>query len=253
MMSRALLLLRPDLHYRRDAFAAGLEACGFRVERHIVDPKPDDVVVMWNRYGDSDVIARQFEQHGARVLVTENGWLGKDWRSGQWFTLCEGHHAGAGSWPVGDDSRWDDWNVELGPWKFGREKLILAQRGIGEAGIAAPLRWAEITQAKVGGRIRQHPGKHRDQKPLEYDLRGVGSVYTYNSGAALKALAMGYPVRCAFDRWIGRLAATGIDDGPLNMDSSLRLAMFRRLAWSMWTLEEIESGRAIEWCLKLRS
>ena len=58
-------------------------------------------------------------------------------------------------------------------------------------------------------------------------------------------MILGVPVRCAFDRWIGRSASASLN-GPLNRSDEVRLAMFRRLAWSMWSEAEIASGLAME-------
>lgn len=52
------------------------------------------------------------------------------------------------------------------------------------------------------------------------------------SGAALQALLWGIPVASEMPDWIG--AQDNTDAG--------RLAMFRRLAWAQWTLEEISDG-----------
>lgn len=243
MRRKALCLLRKDIVYRREAFLSGLNEAGFDVVEAIAKPKAGDVLVIWNRYGDFDVLARQFEAAGATVVVTENGWLGKRWRGEEWFTLCGGHHAGAGTWAVGDAGRWDGWAVPLDPWRIGgKETVILGQRGIGEPGIASPPRWDELARAWYGGRIRPHPGQ-KPSLPIEEDLAEASQVLTWNSGGALKALMMGVPVRCDFPRWIGMSAACPMQ-GDLRRSDSARLAMFRRLAWAMWTLEEIRSGVA---------
>lgn len=252
MRRKALNLLRKEISYRHEAYGSGLIEAGFDVVTDLARPGPGDVLLIWNRYGDLDVWARRFEAAGAQVVVTENGWLGKFWEGQEWFTLCCGHHAGAGTWPVGDNSRWDGWNVRLEPWRIGDgEKVILGQRGIGEPGIASPLHWERRVQAIYGGRIRNHPGVRRDSIPLEEDLARCAEVLTWNSGGALKALTMGIPVRCGFDRWIGRSACVGLEDPVLLRSDNLRLNMFRRLAWSMWTLDEIGSGKAFRHLLQI--
>jgi len=242
---KALCLLRADIAYRRSAFCNGLEACGFEVVPAIPKPTAADALLIWNRYGDFDVIARQFEHVGATVFVAENGWLGKQWHDKQWYTLCIGHHCGAGRWNYRGDWRWDSWGVSMSPWRTEGERVILAQRGIGESGIASPKDWAEKIRGEFGGRIRPHPGDNprKTAVPLDEDLKDAGEVLTWTSGAALRALLLGIPVRCAFERWIGRSAASDLR-GSLNRDDSARLNMFRRLAWSMWTLPEIENGDA---------
>lgn len=246
-MNRALCLLRDALHYRRDAFCKGLAASGYRVVADLADPRPGDIVVIWNRYGRSDAEARRFEAAGARAVVTENGLLGKAWRGGDWYALAIGHHAGAGDWNVGGAERWDAMSVELAPWREGGETVILAQRGIGEPGVRSPDGWAENVQRRIGGRVRAHPGKSADSGiPLVHDLRNAGQVVTWHSAGALQALLMGIPVWHDFDRWIGAQAARPLalyGTAPKRSDVH-RLAMFRHLAWAMWDLKEIANGTA---------
>jgi hypothetical protein len=240
---RALNLLREAIPYRRDAFTSGLEKAGHTVVRSLPDPGPGDCLLIWNRYGGFDNEAQRFEKAGARVLVTENGWLGKSWNGGEWFTLCEGHHAGAGTWNVGGPDRWDSWGVELAPWRTGTETIVLGQRGIGEHGIRSPDGWGERMARKLGARLRPHPGTAKT--PLEPDLLNAEKVVTWNSGAALKALMFGVPVWYDFPHWIGGPAASRIGE-TLVRDDEKRLSVFRRLAWSMWTLDEIAEGAAFE-------
>ena len=183
------------------------------------------------------------------MLVAENGYLGKDWRGGHWYSLAIGHHAGAGIWNEGSAARWDSWGVELLPWREGgRETLILGQRGIGEEGIASPTGWAERAQKLTGGRIRPHPGKLPPAISLERDLWKAREVVTWHSGAALSALIAGIPVWYDFEQWIGARAGLPLSQfGKVaaRRDDADRLGMFRRLAWAMWEVEEISSGAAI--------
>lgn len=249
-MPRALNLLRANLHYRRESFDAGLRAAGFDVVQHLSDPCPGDALFIWNRYAGFDEQASAFERAGATVLVTENGWLGKHWRGGEWFALSVGHHAGAGWWRDADASRWDGWGVELQPWRRGgTETVILGQRGIGEPGVRSPDGWAEAVRARLGvGRVRPHPGNvEAPAAALAADLAGAREVVTWHSGAALLALTWGIPVWCDFSRWIGAGAARPLSEWPgqPKRDDASRLAMFQRLAWSMWTLDEIRTGEPI--------
>jgi hypothetical protein len=246
---RALNLLRSAIHYRKAAFDKGLRSAGYWLG-DVPDPKPGDVLVIWNRYGGNDELARTWEKRGARVWVVENGWLGKAWNGGEWFTLCEGHHSGAGTWKDNGPERWDSWGVRLAPWSTGTETLILAQRGIGEEGIRSPDGWAESMHRITGGRIRPHPGKDRPTRALDDDLQNARCVLTWHSAAALQALVQGTPVFHGFPKWIGAEAAEPLAaflagaDG--RQDDAARLNMFRRLAWSMWTLDEISTGVPFE-------
>lgn len=244
-MARALSLLRAGPVYRADRFTHGLKAAGYQVVTTLSDPQPGDVLVIWNRYTTYDDRAKQFERAGARVLVAENSYLAGA-IDGKWHALALGHHNGAGTWVDGGPERWDALGVDLRPWRRGNEVLIIAQRGIGEHGIASPRGWAEETQRKIGGRIRPHPGKEKPAIPLVDDLANACCVVTWASSAALVALMFGVPVFHAMPKWIGASAGRPLAEWGQEprRDDEARLAMFRRLAWAMWRVEEIESGKA---------
>lgn len=254
-MPRALNLLRHSIG-RRPTFVAGLQAAGYEVlDRLDWTPTRDDVLLTWSRHGGHDETAQRFEACGARAIVAENGYLGKDWRGGEWFALALHHHAGAGWWPVGDASRWDDLNVPIAPWRRGGDEVvILGQRGIGERDVRSPDGWAEWARQRFGGRIRYHPGKDRGGTALDDDIAPARCVVTWNSGAALKALLLGVPVFYEFDGWIAAGACRHVKDwaiGPKRDDGD-RLKMFRRLAWSIFEAEEIASGAPFRTLLNWR-
>lgn len=251
---RAQCMIREALHYKRAAFVSGLQAAGYRLEARIEHPGPDDVLVIWNRYAFWHDEARRFERSGARVVVAENGYLGKTWRDGEWFAMAVGHHAGAGSWVVGGPERWDDLGVELQPWRTdGRETVVLGQRGIGESGIASPPNWAEQVAPRVMGRIRQHPGNSAGATPLDRDLRHAKAVVVWTSTAALWALLWGVPAWSAFAPWIGAAACRPLSEfgKEPKRDDAARLAVFQRLIWAQWRLTEIRSGAAFVHLLQI--
>jgi hypothetical protein len=240
-----LNLLRDALHYRKDAFNQGLKASGYSVADAISKPTKDDLLIIWNRYAWFADEALRFERAGARVIVCENGYLGKDWLGDSWYAMAIGHHSGAGKWNVGSPDRWDSLGIKFEPWRDGGETVILGQRGIGEPGIASPRGWAEDIQPKVGGRVRPHPGVNQC-KPLADDLAKAGSVVTWHSGAAFNALLMGIPVFHGFKHWIGAEAARPVSEFKEGVRYGDRLSMFRKLIWAQWRLSEIRSGEAFK-------
>lgn len=255
---RALCLIRPQLHYRRDAFCSGLKAAGYEVVEDLPSPTPKDVLVIWNRYGQYHSQAKRFEAAGGRVVVAENGYLGKAWLDDTWYALAIGHHAGAGKWKVGGPERWDDLNVPLEPWRpAGKELIILGQRGIGEPSVACDQSWAHAIRMRLPGstRIRPHPGNLRPPSvELRDDLQNAAGVVTWASSAALHALAFGVPVWHDMYRWIGAPASKPVpallkSEEPLR-DDAARLAMFRRLIWAQWRISEIASGQAFTHLLR---
>ncbi len=240
--------IRREPHYRSDAFRRGLKRIGGK----FVDERDCDVLVIWNRYGGFRHTADNCERRGGTVLVAENGYLGVEWLGDRWYAISRGQHNGAGQWPAGGPERWDALGVELAPWRlWGREVVLLPQRGIGPPGVAMPGNWSREAAHKIGNRwpvrIRPHPGT-KPAKPLDQDLHGAAAVATWGSGAALKSLMLGVPVFYDFPQWIGAPAGVSLDcaiKAPLRCDAS-RLAMFRRLAWAQWRLSEIESGEAFD-------
>ncbi|UHQ21895.1 hypothetical protein LVB77_14595 [Lysobacter sp. 5GHs7-4] len=229
---RAWLNLRHAVPARREAFARGLGRLGYTVIDGLTfRPGASDILVTWNRIRDGHTAACAFESRGLPVLVAENASWGNDFQGGHWYTLARGFHNKAGAFPVEGPERWDALTVELAPWRRSGETVVLPQRGIGPPGIAMPLSWTERVHREVGGRIRKHPGQSA-ARPLCEDLAQAGRVVTWGSGAAIRALMWGIPVRSDMPGWIGEQDNTGAG----------RLAMLRRLAWAQWQLHEIATG-----------
>lgn len=267
-MQRAFLLIRHEPHYRRDAFEAGLRACGYEIHGA---PRggsmgPGDVLVIWNRYGHYHAIASMVEQAGGRVIVAENGPLGRDWRGEHWYTVVSSNPAGGGWWPVGGPERWDSIGAEICEWrKHGREVIILGQRGIGPPGIRQPDNWHREAAARfhldrLGPvRIREHPGE-RMAVPLDQDLEHALCVVTWSSAAAIKALLWGIPVLYGYEKWVMRDAAIPLASwvhGTFRAERAFlnpeRLPAFRSLAWTMFQTHEIAAGLPFRGLLASRS
>lgn len=255
---KACLLIRDLPPYRREAFVEGLRKCGYEITDTVDTSSPDNILVIWNRYGRFDLTAKRYEAAGCSVLVAENGYLGRDWRGEHWYALAKTAHNGAGKWRVGDESRWDNLHVDLPPWRdSGKEVVILATRHIGVRGIAEPFGWAEnvfqrIRRSGFKVRVRSHPGEFKCI-PLDQDLANAKAVVSWGSGGALKAMLWGIPAVYGFDRWIGKDAATPLEvflSGAYNVYRD-RLTMFRRLAWAMWKTDELATGEPFACLLKL--
>jgi hypothetical protein len=241
----AWLNLRHAVPERFDAFKRGFERLGYMVR---TDPTagaalrgynhPRDVFLSWNLIGYARELADKFRQYGHSVLVVENATWGNSFAGKRWYTLCRNVHntRSPESLPVGHESRFDALGVDLAPWRTSGETVILPQRGIGPAGVAMPFNWTlKASHRFPGARIRPHPGT-RPCKPLVDDLANAGRVITWGSGAAVLALTYGVPATSQMPNWIGEQDNTDVG----------RLAMFRRLAWSQVTLDEIASGEALE-------
>jgi len=241
---RAVINLKDSLHYRRDAFEKGLIANGYKIVKDIVNPAKEDLIVVWNRFGYSDTLAKQFETNGAKVLVAENGYMGKEFQGYKWFAVSRTHHNGAGKWPSSNGQRWLKYGFEIKPYRdCGSEFVALPQRGIGPQGVAMPRDWDLRLPVKC--RVRRHPGVH-DCIPLMEDLKNAKAVITWASGAAIKAMAEGIPVFYELENWIAKDGATHIKKADFaNPQKPDREKAFENIFDAMWTLDEIESGEAI--------
>lgn len=247
---RAAVLVREQPHYRRDAYCDGLRRCGYVLGAPVAEPAPGDLLLIWNRYGEGERWARQYEARGATVIVAENGYLGRDWRGDIWYQLALGWNNGAGQWPVGDPSRAAMFDAELQPWREpGKYALVLAQRGIGSPPVAQPPGWHQQAAVKLQGMgyriaMRGHPGRHEENESLYSQLAGAAFAVTWSSGAAIKALLYGVPVYHGLPQWIGAPAAHPFAKPLPEPFRGDRSEMLTRLAWAMWTVEEIGSGHA---------
>jgi hypothetical protein len=250
-MPRALCLIRDLPHYRRDAFVAGLRACGFEVRQGLFTPDPGDVVMMWNRYSGNDQIAERFEAAGASVLVAENGYLPtRDEHGRQFYAISRSqHHHGGATRQV---------RVPFAaPWRQrGDHILICAQRGFGSrvmqcAGWAERIHGELAVRTKRPVRFRKHPGNQPPDVPLERDLEGCHAAVVWSSNAGIGALLAGVPVFYAAPRWIAEKAAAPLEgadfERPFMGDRTAGLA--NALA-NQWSIDEIASGEAFR-CLGL--
>jgi hypothetical protein len=247
---------RETPHYRRDCFREGLGRLGFRTGVDpLITPTPRDVLLLWNRGPAREVLAERYEKAGAKVLIAENGYCGRDVAGRQLYALALWQHAGAGEWFVGDEDRWSKLNMQCQPWRSsGKEIVLLPQRGIGNPKYAMPKDWVKNVTARlklVTDRpivVREHPGKDRtDPMPA---LKNAWAAVTWASGAGIKAIVGGVPVFHDAPHWIGAPAAKfGIEDieNPFLGD---RMPMLHRLSYAQWTLQEIQMGEAFRWLLR---
>ena len=257
---KALLTIKNQPHYRREGFERGLKALGFSITSHFDQRNIHDLIIVWNRHGHSDLMARHYEKAGKPVIVVENGFVGTDNHGHHLFAMALDHHNGAGRWFVGDDDRWSKLNIPLKDWRLkGSDLLILPQRGIGPRGVAMPLNWERDILKRLDGqprhkRVRAHPGnahkspQARKLTPLEDDLAGVYMAGVWASSAGIKAIINGTPVYHDFDKWIGASAACQDISQPFLGD---RMPMLHRLSWAQWSIDEIATGEPIRMLLDL--
>jgi len=258
---KAAVLLRPEPHYRADAFCAGLRRLGYDIGY----PKQvtrDDVLVMWNRKQRQEGDAIRFERAGARVIVCENGYIGQDRNGHQLYAMALDGHNGSGQWSIGGPERWAQLGVELKPWQPERRGhiVVFAQRGIGSKLMASPPQWANRAAGGLRvatGRdviIYDHPGlpacHAQIANQVAAQIEGAHCVVVWASARGVRALVEGVPVVYHAPKWI---AAGAASHGVLVRRTDDRLPTFERLAWAQWTLEEIAAGVPFERLLQDRS
>jgi hypothetical protein len=248
---RAHVLIRDQPWYRRDAFVTGLRAAGHDVTvAPPAKPDRDTLLVIWNRYFSNHHLALAVEKAGGRVLVAENGYVGKGGGTpkfdvysekggerGHYYALAEGWHNGGGSWPSFGPGRWEALGVEIKPWREGgKYVLVCPNRSFGVPGRMMPPDWAERKAQSLHKRgypvkIRRHPGNDAPKRPLSADFADAASVCVWSSSAGVHALIEGLRVECDAPYWILK-----------DWEKVGRQAALARLAWAQYTVEELASG-----------
>lgn len=252
-MKRALILLKPSPHYRREAFEAGLKACGFTLVRRLDDPRPGDVLVVWNLCGGNEKLADTFKRRGAQVIVTENGYLTPTGKPGM-YAVSLGAHNGAGTFPACGPERWQALGVTPKPWrKDGDHILVCQQRGIGSRAMASPHMWHQKAVERLKRwtkrpiKVRPHPGNRSSAVPIEHDLKGAWACVIWGSAAGVRALVEGVPVFYDAPKWICSEAALPLRDWiehPLCNDAWREKAL-ASMAWGQWRYDEIATGEPL--------
>jgi len=258
-MNEAYCLIREGPHYRRNAFLEGLRKNGFAVHTSVPPdgPHAGDVLVIWNRYGDFASQADRFERAGGFVIVSENGYAGRDGDGRQYYALSSGWHQRPLIEPRLTDhgSRFTPLGIAVKPWRSdGSHVLICGQRGFGVRPHCMEMRWPGQTANELRKftkrpiRIRPHPEdknvppQDRTRRPLDEDLAGCWAVVVWSSTAGIKALLAGVPVfRCGPNFISEGAAKLGVAEieSPFLGD---RTEALERTAWGQWSVQEIESG-----------
>ncbi len=252
------VLQRPPYH--GDKIASGLRRMGYRITLlPEQEPKPGDLMVIWNRYPRDETYTRRYESKGGIIIVVENGYFGRNFCGTEWYALALSQHNGCGHMPPGSEKRWKRLGIELKPWKTdGKEIILLGTRGMGSNITREPNGWLYRIehmlrrQQKRQVRRRQHPGPQWviPEISLEEDLENAWAAITWGSSAGLKALAMGIPVFHGLSGWIGKSAARPMQNDVETRFLGDRKPMFEQVASAMWSIDELESGKAFRCLLK---
>jgi hypothetical protein len=235
---RAVIRIRPEPAYRREAFEQGLKRLGYTLadgSRDNIHWQPEgrqDLLVLWNRkQGLDERLAETWEARGGTVLVVENAYLQKVDKSA--YAISTHQHNGAGWFPIGSEDRFPALGFALKDPVVRPEGylLLIGQRGIGSKLMASPALWGEKALAGLMGRnakLRAHPGNFKPKVPLEVDLAGARLVHIWSSSAGVRARVEGLPVSYSAPHWI----CAGDD----------RAAALEHMAHGQWSVEEIAAG-----------
>lgn len=258
-MPRAVIRIRPEPAYRREAFESGLRRIGYTIQsgREAEHWRPEsraDLLVLWNRkQGIDELHAEVWESNGGTVLVVENAYLQKVDKT--MYAISTHQHNGAGWFPTDPAGhRFSALGFDLKDPVNRPEGylLVMGQRGIGSKLMASPANWGEKQMSGLIGqraKLRPHPGNFKPKVSLEQDLAGARSVRIWSSGAGVRALVEGLPVSYCAPAWI----CAGVHDG----DVFTREEVLNHMAHGQWTVEEIASGepfarmQAAKWGPKL--
>ncbi|HSW83549.1 MAG TPA: hypothetical protein VLH12_08745 [Usitatibacter sp.] len=262
-MKRAYVAIREAPVYRREAFVAGLKACGYDV--HIGTPSTfdaDTVFVPWNRYLENHDTCSRVEVAGGVALIAENGYVGPGGASPhdtfprEWYALARSYHNDSTVITRGNASRWDALGIDVKPWRqAGGHILVCPNRSFGTPGRFMPFHWIDEVTARLRLltkreiRVRPHPGNNAPAKPLAADLAGAWATVIWSSSAGVHSLIAGIPVICEAPFWIAKKAAGRIEEVELPPTPN-RAPIFERLAYAQWSLAEITSGEAFAHCLR---
>lgn len=258
----AIVKVRKEPHYRRQAIESGLLRCGYALHTkwpHLISKK--DLLVLWNRKaGAEETEAEDWEHRGGSVIVMENGYLQKVDKT--MYAISVGQHNGAGWFPIGNEDRFSALGFEVKPWHTGGEYvLVCAQRGIGSKLMASPPGWAEKAAKKIQNthpvKVRSHPGNFVAKVPLADDLKEARSCAIWSSGAGVRALVEGVPALFDAPHWVCEYGASylfgangivGVPkatkpnlEAPLTHDAR-RLVALHHMSHGQWTVNEIASG-----------
>jgi|GEM_PF-3190419 len=244
-MSFAVIQIRPQPTYRREAFESGLRRLGYTDLRDYACGKhwpngPDDLLVLWNLMrGRDEQYAQAWEKRGGTVLVCENGYLQQVDKT--YYAISTHGHNGSGWFPQGNDGfgRFAKLGIPLKDMREGVEgsTVVRGQRGIGSELMHSPPNWHVTMGQKLRAKgvprvvVMPHPG---DKGKLEADaqaIAGASRLVIWSSAMGVRALVEGVPVDFCAPKWIcAGWRVEGRERSLVNM------------AFGQWHHEEIATG-----------
>lgn len=244
-MSIAVLQIRPQPGYRREAFEKGLRAIGCTEIRPYLCGRtwpngPDDLLVVWNLHrGPDEAYAQQWEKRGGTVIVCENGYLQQVDK--MHYAISTHGHNGSGWFPSPPDGRerFERLGFEIKPMRLPRPDgviLVRGQRGIGSQLMHSPPHWHDKHAAALRAKgfhvtVMAHPGDKGKLQRDEAALAVANEVHIWCSAIGVRALIEGIPVQHHAPRWI-----------CAGWEVAGREYALHQMAGAQWHHEEIATG-----------
>lgn len=239
-------------------FARGCARHGITARRISAQQPAAHHVVCW---GWS--VGEYYRQKGHDVLVAERGYIGDrfKWTSLGWNGL---NGRAAFPEPPDDGARWRaHFEPLIAPWREGGDYILMMGQVPGDMAIRGVNldRWyldtaRDLARHGLPVRFRPHPmalerrmvsdiaGAPILDGPLVGALTGAAWVVTYNSNSAVDAVLAGVPaVSCDLGSMAWDITGHDVLKPP---PKPYRGEWASRMAWTQWTDDEIESGRAWE-------
>ena len=246
---KAQIIVQPQMPHQVEwcgAMARGLERHGVTIGND------GDFSVCWGwRVG---------EQCAGDVLVMERGHVGDR----NQYASCGWNGLGRrGQYATGTADRWRNaWVRLLSPWRYTNGYALILGQCPGDMSLATMMctmeQWAQnvTDQLIADGRTvvyRPHPANGGDYIPtgalpatasLADDLAGAAMAVTWNSTSAVEAVLSGVPtVTCDEGAMAWPVTSHSLDEPLITPD---RYQWCADLAWSQFSMQEIESGMAWE-------
>ncbi len=264
--------MRIVIHCRREfqhhvtwsnAFAKGLNAHG--ITARIIDGytyTDCDLAVFWGHHSSKQAIMEKQFALGLNYLVAEGGYVGDRMK---WISL--GYNGLNGQADFCNENsppdRWKKHPEKEKPWNPGEEYILLIGQVPTDCAVRGVnfVQWAEETRMELVNipglpvLFRPHPLMERpaktvsyreNQRDLEKAFAGAACVVTFNSTTGVNAILAGKPVIALDTRSMAWPVAGHELVDVLDPPMPDRQQWLNDLAYSQWTLKEIERGLAWE-------
>lgn len=239
------------------ALREALRASGYE-HRPDRSPGPEDVAVFWKPSDQMHALAKQVRKLGAHVIVANEGFLSPG-RDGQpCLSLTKNGPPSVGSWYVGEGDRFTRLGQPLHEWRSSEgEEVVVCGFERGDWSARKPQNFEDVARRQLDRRLRElgrtdlkirvltsPPG----EAAYEY-LNSAAALVTWCDNLANLATLWGV----ASYRLCPNYPNDAVYRGLRNLTHSRepnREEAFRRMAWSQWSVSELESGKPIEVLVK---